>query len=91
MYKIYIFMQCAPDHYEFFESIFGLRADVPIGPERSDWYSPYRPPIMAGVIDSSRESVLETGDDVDRILILDLLQQLYGSSSSSAGASVSTD
>ena len=22
--KIYIFMQCAPDHYEFFQSIFGL-------------------------------------------------------------------
>ena len=26
MYKIYIFMQCAPDPYEFFQSIFGLRA-----------------------------------------------------------------
>ena len=28
MYKIYIFMQCAPDPYEFFQSIFGLRADA---------------------------------------------------------------
>ena len=27
MYKIYIFMQYAPDSYEFFQSIFGLRAD----------------------------------------------------------------
>ena len=26
MYKIYIFMQCAPNPYEFFQSIFGLRA-----------------------------------------------------------------
>ena len=26
MYKIHIFMQCAPDPYEFFQSIFGLRA-----------------------------------------------------------------
>ena len=26
MYKIYIFMQCAPDPYEFFQSVFGLRA-----------------------------------------------------------------
>ena len=30
MYKIYIFMQCAPDPNEFFQSIFGLRADVGI-------------------------------------------------------------
>ena len=30
MDKIYIFMQCAPDPYEFFQSIFGLRADVEI-------------------------------------------------------------
>ena len=36
MYKIYIFMQCAPDHYEFFQSIFGLRADVEIGRISSD-------------------------------------------------------
>ena len=35
MYKIYIFMQCAPDPYEFFQSIFGLRADVGICPQRA--------------------------------------------------------
>ena len=28
MYKIYIIMQCAPDPYEFFQLIFGLRADA---------------------------------------------------------------
>ena len=37
MYKIYIFMQCAPDSYELYQSIFGLRADAEIGPERSDF------------------------------------------------------
>ena len=37
MYKIYIFMQCVPDHYVFFQSIFGLRADAEIGPLRSDF------------------------------------------------------
>ena len=26
LYKIHIFMQCAPDPYEFFQSIFSLRA-----------------------------------------------------------------
>ena len=30
MHTIYIFMQCAPDTDEFFQSIFGLRADVQI-------------------------------------------------------------
>ena len=30
MYKIYMFMQCAPDPYELFQSIFGLRADAEI-------------------------------------------------------------
>ena len=39
MYKMYIFMQCAPDsyRYELYQSIFGLRADAEIGPERSDF------------------------------------------------------
>ena len=37
MYKIYIFMQCAPDPYELYQSTFGLRADAEIGPERSDF------------------------------------------------------
>ena len=31
MYKIYIFMQCAPNTYEFFQPMFGLRVDVEIG------------------------------------------------------------
>ena len=30
-------MQCAPDSYELYQSIFGLRADAEIGPERSDF------------------------------------------------------
>ena len=30
-------MQCAPDPYEFFQSIFGLRADAEIEPLRSDF------------------------------------------------------
>ena len=40
MYKIYIFMQCAPDSYELFYSIFGLRADVPIGRISTDRNTP---------------------------------------------------
>ena len=36
MYKIYIFMQCAPDPYEFFQSIFGLRAGGRICPLRAN-------------------------------------------------------
>ena len=36
MYKIYIFMQCAPDPDQFFLSIFGQRADVQIGRISSD-------------------------------------------------------
>ena len=32
VYKIYIFMQCAPDPHEFFQSVFGLRTDARICP-----------------------------------------------------------
>ena len=37
MYKIYIFMQCAPNTYEFFQPMFGLRADVEIGEMSTDF------------------------------------------------------
>ena len=37
MYKIYIFMQCAPNTYEFFQPMFGLRANVEIGEMSTDF------------------------------------------------------
>ena len=47
MYKIYIFMQCAPKSFGRFS---GLRADVEIGPISADFDTAYRPPNMAGVM-----------------------------------------
>ena len=84
MYKIYRFMQCAPDLYEFFQSIFGLRPDAVICPQRANPSTSYlrqrsnmRPVcVPVGIPSSAKPRVMPSQSIVFTCMMYDRLLYL---------------